>query len=119
VDAQLPQLLAVWLKEYGYDTIHTLELPEVNRSNDQEIIAIADKEGRIVISKDSDFQDDHVLNGKPKKLLVIRAGNIRNRDLIRLFEQNIDRIENLFRRYVLIEVNQSDLKFIDDMIVFK
>jgi predicted nuclease of predicted toxin-antitoxin system len=34
VDAQLPQLLAVWLKEYGYDTIHTLELPEANRSND-------------------------------------------------------------------------------------
>ena len=45
----------------------------------------------------------------PKKLLVVRTGNIKNRDLIRLFEKNIERIESLFKRYVLIEMNRSEL----------
>jgi predicted nuclease of predicted toxin-antitoxin system len=109
VDAQLPQLLAIWLKNYGYDAIHTLELPEANRSDDQEIIEIADREDRIVISKDGDFFDDHILRGKPGKLLVVKTGNIKNHDLIRLFERNTERIEKLFKRYVLIEMNRSDL----------
>ena len=109
VDAQLPQLLAMWLKNRGFDAIHTLELPEANRSDDQEIIATADREDRIVVSKDGDFFDDHILRGKPRRLLVVKTGNIKNRDLIRLFERNTERIEKLFRRYVLIEISRSDL----------
>lgn len=114
IDAQprggpLPQLLAVWLKDRGFDAIHTLELPEANRSDDSEIITVADRDDRVVISKDSDFFDDHILRGKPKKLLVVKTGNIKNRDLIRLFERNIERIEKLFKRYVLIEISRSEL----------
>ncbi len=109
IDAQLPQLLAVWLKDYGFDAIHTLELPQANLSDDSEIITVADRDERVVISKDSDFFDDHVLRGKPKKLLIVKTGNIKNRDLIRLFERNIEHIEKLFKRYVLIEMNRSEL----------
>ncbi|WP_420870139.1 DUF5615 family PIN-like protein [Catalinimonas alkaloidigena] len=73
------------------------------------MITIADQEDRIVISKDSDFFDDHILRGRPKKLLIIKTGNIKNSELIRLFESNFDKIERLFKRYVLIEMNRSDL----------
>lgn len=109
IDAQLPQLLAIWLENQGVDAIHTLKLPKANHSDDQEIITIADQEDRIVISKDSDFFDDHILRGRPKKLLIIKTGNIKNSELIRLFESNFDKIERLFKRYVLIEMNRSDL----------
>ena len=109
VDAQLPQLLATWLKQRGFDAIHTLELSAANRSDDKEIIIVADQDDRVVISKDSDFFEDHILTGKPKRLLVIKTGNIKNRDLIRLFEKNTERIESLFKRYVLIEMNRSEL----------
>ncbi len=109
IDAQLPQLLATWLNDHGLDAIHTLELPEANRSDDSEIMVVADREDRIVVSKDSDFFDDHILRGKPKKLLIVKTGNIKNRDLIRLFEKNVDRIGKLFKRYVLIEMNRSEL----------
>ncbi|MEM9833261.1 MAG: DUF5615 family PIN-like protein [Bacteroidota bacterium] len=114
IDAQprgvpLPKLLADWLKERGFDAIHTLKLPVANRSDDKEVITISDQDDRVVISKDSDFFDDHILTGKPKRLLVIKTGNIKNRDLIRLFEGNIKRIESLFKRYVLIEINRSEL----------
>ncbi len=30
VDAHLPLSLAIWLKEKGFDTIHTRDLPEQN-----------------------------------------------------------------------------------------
>ena len=114
IDAQprggpLPQLLAVWLEERGFDAIHILELPAANRSDDKEIIVVADQDDRVIVSKDSDFFDDHILMGKPKRLLVVKTGNIKNRDLIRLFEKNIERIEGLFKRYVLIEMNRSEL----------
>ncbi|MEM9834025.1 MAG: DUF5615 family PIN-like protein [Bacteroidota bacterium] len=109
IDAQLPQALAIWLNDHGYNAIHTLELPEANRSDDSEIIIIADREDRVVVSKDTDFFDDHILRGKPKRLLIIKTGNIKNRDLIHLFDRNFERIENLFKRYVLIEINRSEL----------
>ena len=76
-------MLAVWLEERGFDAIHTLELPAANRSDDKEIIVVADQDDRVVVSKDSDFFDDHILMRKPKRLLVVKTGNIKNRDLIR------------------------------------
>lgn len=61
IDAQLPQSLASWLKEHGFDALHTLELPAANRSDDKEIVIVADQDDRDVVSKDSDFFDDHIL----------------------------------------------------------
>jgi predicted nuclease of predicted toxin-antitoxin system len=55
VDAQLPRRLARDLTAAGHDVIHTLDLPLQNRTSDSEIVALASKESRIVITKDSDF----------------------------------------------------------------
>jgi predicted nuclease of predicted toxin-antitoxin system len=51
VDAQLPRRLAVWLNAEGCDSIHTLDLPASNRTTDQLILEIADKEQRAVITE--------------------------------------------------------------------
>jgi predicted nuclease of predicted toxin-antitoxin system len=109
VDAQLPRSLSTWLKMQGLDSMHTSDLPEGNRSNDLDIIHFADQHSRIVISKDSDFLDDHILRGSPKKLLVVKTGNIVNRDLLRLFELNIDKLKELFLQHDLIEINSHSL----------
>ena len=37
VDAQLPRSLSDFLKSSGFDSIHTLELPEMNRTGDGSI----------------------------------------------------------------------------------
>ena len=55
VDAQLPFKLKKWLNEQGHDAIHTDDLPTKHLTPDSEIIKIAEKEDRIVVSKDSDF----------------------------------------------------------------
>jgi predicted nuclease of predicted toxin-antitoxin system len=55
VDTQLPKSLSDFLKNAGYDSIHTLELPEMNRTKDAAITEKADMESRIVVTKDAYF----------------------------------------------------------------
>ena len=59
VDAQLPKKLASLLNEAGYDSLHTLELPDRNFTKDSQINQISIKEKRIVISKDLDFIESY------------------------------------------------------------
>lgn len=71
VDAQLPRRMAAWLTAAGCDAVHTLDLPGANRTTDEEINEVADREHRAVVTKDEDFVDSHVLRGRPAKLLLI------------------------------------------------
>lgn len=109
VDAQLPIGLQKWLLENGHDAIHTNDLPFKNRTSDIAIIKLAEEENRIIISKDSDFFKHYLLNGVPKRILIISTGNIINRELIRLFELNFPGIRDLFEKgNSIIEIdNQS------------
>jgi predicted nuclease of predicted toxin-antitoxin system len=81
VDAQLPRRMTAWLATAGCSAIHTLDLPDANRTTDEQINDLADKEQRVVITKDADFVDSHLLRGRPPKLLLISTENISNRDL--------------------------------------
>ncbi|MBA3613912.1 MAG: DUF5615 family PIN-like protein [Nitrospirales bacterium] len=55
VEAQLPQHLAKELTLAGFNTLHTPDLPHGNRTRDEELVALATREDRILITKDSDF----------------------------------------------------------------
>lgn len=55
VDTQLPTLLATWIREKGYEVVHTDDLPNKDETEDQEIRVYADINNCIVISKDADF----------------------------------------------------------------
>ncbi len=109
VDAQLPQRLARLLSSKGIDSLHTLDLPQKNAATDQEIIDRADQENRIVVSKDSDFLDNYILEGKPKRLLIVSTGNISNNDLIQLFKQNIEVLKSLFKENTVVEIDEDEI----------
>jgi hypothetical protein len=55
VDAQLSCRIALRLREAGNDAIHTLDLPKGNLTSDVEILAVASREQRVVITKNADF----------------------------------------------------------------
>lgn len=93
VDAQLPARLARSLIGLGHDAIHTSDLPDGNRTPDAEICRVADTAERVVVTKDRDFRDSHLLRGTPRKLLVIATGNITNDELLSLIEGNLGAIE--------------------------
>ena len=65
VDAQLPRRMAGWLVANGCDAVHTLDLPDANRTTDQQVIEFADRDQRVVVTKDADFVDSHLLQGQP------------------------------------------------------
>ena len=85
VDAQLPRRMTNWLASAGHDGVHTLDLPRGNRTVDDAITILADRDGRVVVTKDDDFVDSHLLHGRPTKLLLISAGNLTNAELEAIF----------------------------------
>jgi predicted nuclease of predicted toxin-antitoxin system len=109
IDAQLPKSLSDFLKIKGYDCIHTLELPEANDTTDNEILKYCEEENRVVITKDNDFLESFLITNKPKKLIFVRTGNIKNAELLDLFNVNFEYLYNSITENDLIEINRTDI----------
>ena len=109
VDTQLPKHLCRLLTEMGHDAVHVSDLPNGNRSTDAQVIAAADEEGRVVVSKDSDFRHSHLLRGQPSRLLAIVTGNVSNTDLLGLFNTNIGRILSALAESSFVELGATSL----------
>jgi len=104
VDAQLPKRLALHLVEQGHNAVHTLDLASGNRTADKEICALADREDRIVISKDADFVNSHILFGSPRRLLLVSTGNMGNHALFCLFDHHLSRLVDAFAEAFFVEL---------------
>lgn len=109
IDAHLPRRLTWLLAEAGHDAIHTLDLPNQNCTKDQELLTIADREGRIVITKDADFVHAHTLLRRPRKLLLISTGNITNKALEALIVPNLPGLVRALETHNFVELNRSAL----------
>jgi predicted nuclease of predicted toxin-antitoxin system len=109
VDAQLPRRMTTWLTSAGYDARHTLDLTARNRTTDEQINDVADQEQRVVVTKDADFVDSHLLRGRPAKLLLISTGNISNRDLEALVVPLIPDIVREFQTHSFLELGQAGI----------
>ena len=109
VDANLSFKLAYSLKHKGYDVIHTDNLPNKERTTDNEIRKFSTNQSRIVITKDIDFLDSHLITGVPPKLLLVTTGNIINNKLIDLFDKQFEKIIELFDDYDLIELDSLQI----------
>ena len=107
VDAQLPQRLARELAAGGHDVTHTLDLPLGNKTPDGDIVALAAREGRVVVTKDSDFVTSFLLHGRPRKLLLISTGNISNDALSRLITANVIAVENALKQHDFVELSTT------------
>ncbi len=109
VDSQLPKLLAIILSELGHESIHTINLPNGDESSDTETINYSLENDLIVITKDSDFFHSHILFEKPRKLLFVNTGNIKNRQLLDLFRKNHLLIFTLFNTLNFVELNRDGI----------
>lgn len=61
VDAHLPRSLCNVLAAQGHDAIHTMNLPDGNDTKDSVINHVSLADGRVVITKDTDFYCSHLL----------------------------------------------------------
>jgi len=109
VDAQLPRHLVRQLTAAGHDAVHTFDLPAGNRTPDDMIVALADTENRVVITKDRDFVTRFLLRGQPRKLLLVSTGNISNDALSRLLAINLPGLEAMLAQHDFVEISASTI----------
>lgn len=109
LDAQLPKKLSLFLQYKGHDSIHTLDLPNQNRTKDSEVNTLSMKDQRVVISKDTDFVESLLISDKPYKLLYINTGNISNKQLQELFNKNLKQIVLCLEENKLVELTYQNI----------
>ena len=107
VDAHLPPGLCVLLQVAGHDALHTIQLTAQNRTTDEALNTLSLNEQRVLITKDTDFYYSHLLHQKPWKLLLVRTGNIRTRDLKALFERHLTAIVAALEQSSLVELDRQ------------
>jgi len=109
VDAHIPKKLSLFLSWKGFDSIHTLDLPDKNRTKDSQINQISIDEKRVLISKDLDFIESMLISNKPYKLIFISTGNITNKRLLEIFSKNIEKIVEYLDDCRLIEITNENI----------
>ncbi len=107
VDAQLPKSLSDLLNQNGYSSVHTIELIDKNKTKDFQINQLSKIENRIVITKDVDFLDTFMVKSIPNKLILVRTGNITNKDLLGIFRENLNLISEMIERSSLVEIGRN------------
>jgi predicted nuclease of predicted toxin-antitoxin system len=93
VDNQLPEALARFLAGRGVDCSHVLNIG-LGQASDRKIWGYAAEHSMVLISKDEDFLYMSVKEMVTVRLVWIRLGNCRNRDLLLAMEQAWFRIES-------------------------
>jgi predicted nuclease of predicted toxin-antitoxin system len=109
LDAHLPRRLVATFRAAGHDAIHTLDLPDGNATSDAEILAAAERDQRVVVTKDTDFVDTLLVQGRPAKLLLITTGNIDNATLEHLLRQALPAIAAGFAQHTYLELSRTSL----------
>ena len=112
VGAHLPPGLCALLQTAGHDALHTRQLPAQNRTADEVLNTLSLQEQRVVVTKDTDFYHSHLLHGKPWKLLLVRTGNIRTRELKALFGRHLPEIIAALEQNSLVELDRLTVRVI-------
>lgn len=77
VDAQLPPLLAYWLREAGHEAVHVVDAGLCD-AEDGEIWIHALESGAVIMTKDEDFAARSTQAGTAPVIVWLRVGNATN-----------------------------------------
>jgi predicted nuclease of predicted toxin-antitoxin system len=99
IDENLPIALGRGL---GLKTVHTTELG--NRLSDLELWDEAIAQESVLVTRDTDFFDRMSLIGPPPKVIWIRLGNMRRKELERVFSERWPKIDQLLQTSDLVEI---------------
>ncbi len=89
-----------WLifKNKGYEAIHVNDILDTYYTKDNDISNYADSNSFVVVSKDADFQNSHLIRNTPERLLKISLGNLSTKKLILILEQYLPILDQHFAK---------------------
>ena len=114
VDAQLPPRLARALVAAGHDAVHTLNLPEGNRSTDRTVAEAADADDRVLITKDGHFRDSHRLRASPRRQLIVTTGDVGNVELLAIFARHLDLLVTALESAGMVELGHDSVEVFEE-----
>lgn len=105
VDQPVSPIVAAWLCDHGHDAIHARDLG-LSRAKDMELVALAIRDDRIIITADLDFPRLVALSQRDRPaMIVFRAGNITDAQMVRLVQRVLEHVEpqELERSIIVID----------------
>ncbi len=108
LDANIPPSLAEDIS--GHEVIHVSSFPKGTSTSDREIIEFSHQNNCVLISKDSDFYDSFLISRKPPKLILVKLGNLRLRELRTYFRKNFNLIEQFLNQHSIIILTPESIK---------
>lgn len=107
VDQQLPAALASHLTDLRQDSKHIKWYPGGATLKDSAIAALADAEGRMVVTKDDDFRLMHLTRKVPRRMVLVTVGNIATADLLALVDRYFAELISAAVQYELVELSRQ------------
>lgn len=108
IDENLPAKVGVWSgKDFEFAT------SAFQSESDSAIWEYARSNGLTIVTKDSDFSLRILTSSPPPKVIHIKVGNMRLRDLCRFLESNWELIESRSSDYKLVNVFLDRIEGVD------
>lgn len=110
LDQGMPRGSAVLLRELGFEAAHTAEMG-LAEAEDEQILARAAKEDRIIITLDADFHA-RLAQGKSNKPSVvrIRIEGLRAKPLVELLQGVLDKCRDELELGAMVTVQENRIR---------
>lgn len=108
IDVNLPYFFSVWR---GPDCVHVRD--HNDEWTDTQVWNYATQENMTIVTKDTDFSDRVLLTAPPPRVIHIRLGNLKLRELHQSIVGRWEAICDLSRQYKLVRVFEDRIEGID------
>ena len=101
---------APYLRAAGHDAIHAIDLG-LARSSDNELLAVARREGRIVITADLDYPRLIALQQADRPgVILFRGGAYSDREMLALLDRVLARASTLDLDHSIVVVDRTRIR---------
>ena len=111
-DVHISYKIVKSLRKHADKVIHVNHILDKWYTTDKAICEYADRNDFIVLTKDKDFRNSHLVHMSPKKLILIALVNISNEDIVKILDKAISFVkEENQKPFFLMELSCNYISF--------